>query len=185
MSGAAERANFQSFAKELCKLLNIDEPEPAFAEAGTNRYCFEYPVKIHENDGSVSQGFIDLYKRDCFVMEAKQGSDQEAEDQLALFGGKSKVTRKGTAVRGTKRWSAAMQKARLQAERYAKATDGKGWPPFIIVVDVGHCFEIYSDFSLSGKSYAQFPDAQTFRISLDQLRDPTIRSRLAARGHLE
>lgn len=123
-SGAAERANFQSFAKELCKLLSIDEPEPAFAEAGANRYCFEYPVKIHENDGIVSQGFIDLYKRDCFVMEAKQGSDQESEDQLALFGGESKVTRKGTAVRGTKRWSAAMQKARLQAERYAKASDG-------------------------------------------------------------
>ena len=172
---AGERSHFQKFAIELFDILGVGSTSERF----TDGYNFDFPVKIHENDGSVSQGFIDLYKRDCFVMEAKQGSDQETEDQLALFGGESKTTRKGTAVRGTKRWSAAMQKARLQAERYAKASDGKGWPPFIIVVDVGHCFEIYADFSLSGKSYAQFPDAQTFRISLDQLRDAAIRSRLA------
>jgi len=32
-SGAAERANFQLFASELCQLLRVDQPEPARADA--------------------------------------------------------------------------------------------------------------------------------------------------------
>ena len=72
-----------------------------------------------------------------------------------------------------------MQRARGQAERYAKALPvDHGWPPFLIIVDVGHCFELYADFSLTGKNYSQFPDAQGFRIPLDDLRDPEIRERL-------
>ena len=46
-------------------------------------------------------------------MEAKQGSDQQLEEQLALFGGIETQTRKGAAVRGTRNWSIAMQGARL------------------------------------------------------------------------
>jgi hypothetical protein len=112
-------------------------------------------------------------------MEAKQGSDQQFEEQLALFGGSDIQTRKGAAVRGTKNWSIAMQGARGQAERYAKALPiDHGWPPFLIIVDVGHCFELYADFSRTGKSYSQFPDAQSFRIPLDGLRDPKIREQL-------
>ena len=72
-----------------------------------------------------------------------------------------------------------MQRARGQAELYAKALPVEhGWPPFLIIVDVGHCFELYADFSRTGKSYSQFPDAQSFRIPLDGLRDPEIRERL-------
>ena len=112
-------------------------------------------------------------------MEAKQGSDQQLEEQLALFGGMEFQTRKGAAVRGTRNWSIAMQGARGQAERYAKALPvDHGWPPFLIIVDVGHCFELYADFSRTGKNYSQFPDAQSFRIPLDGLRDPKIRERL-------
>jgi hypothetical protein len=176
-SGAAERANFQSFAYELCEVLGIDRPEPARPDAAHNRYTFEHPVTFRNPDGSTSTGFIDLYRRNCFVMEAKQGSDAQFEEQLALFGGAGAPTRKGTAVRGTKNWTAAMQRARGQAERYAKALPvDHGWPPFLIVVDVGHCFELYADFSLTGKSYSQFPDAQSSRIQLDSLRDPAIRA---------
>jgi hypothetical protein len=112
-------------------------------------------------------------------MEAKQGSDQQLEEQLALFGGIETQTRKGAAVRGTRNWSIAMQGARGQAERYAKALPvDHGWPPFLIIVDVGHCFELYADFSRTGKSYSQFPDAQSFRIPLDGLRDERVRERL-------
>jgi hypothetical protein len=65
-----------------------------------------------------------------------------------------------------------MQRARGQAERYAKALPE--WPPFLVIVDVGHCFELYADLSLTGKNYSQFPDAQSFRIALDGLHDPKI-----------
>jgi len=179
-SGAAERANFQPFAYELCDLLGVDRPDPTVTDPSVNRYGFEYPVTFNNHDGTHSTGRIDLYKRGSFVMEAKQGSDQQAESQLALFGGEDRTARRGTAVRGTKTWTAAMQRARGQAERYAKALPvDHGWPPFLIVVDVGHCFELYADFSLTGKSYSQFPDAQNFRIKLEALRDPEIRDRLA------
>ena len=61
--------------------------------------------------------------------------------------------------------------ARRQAEDYAKALPlAEGWPPFLIVCDVGHCFEIYADFSGQGKNYAQFPDRQGFRIYLEDLK---------------
>jgi hypothetical protein len=64
-----------------------------------------------------------------------------------------------------------MLKARGQAEGYAKDLPVEhGWPPFLVVVDVGYCFEIYADFSLSGKNYSPYPDAQSFRISLDELK---------------
>ena len=73
-----------------------------------------------------------------------------------------------------------MLNARRQAEDYARdlPTD-HGWPPFILVCDVGHVIEIYADFSGQGKNYAQFPDRQSFRIYLEDLRNPDIRQRLA------
>jgi hypothetical protein len=54
-----------------------------------------------------------------------------------------------------------------------------GWPPFILVCDVGHVIETYADFSGQGKNYAQFPDRQSFRIYLEDLRRLDIRERLA------
>ena len=50
--------------------------------------------------------------------------------------------------------------------------------PDLIIVDVGHCFELYADFSRTGKSYSQFPDAQGFRVPLAGLRDPEVRALL-------
>jgi hypothetical protein len=50
----------------------------------------------------------------------------------------------------------------------------------VVVVDVGHTFELYADFSRLGKTYSQFPDAQSYRIALKDLSDEKIRQRLAA-----
>src|ERR1019366_10570263 len=41
------------------------------------------------------------------------------------------------------------------------------WPPFLVIVDVGHCIELWSDFSRQGKNYTPFPDRNRFRIFLD------------------
>jgi hypothetical protein len=35
---------------------------------------------------------------------------------------------------------------------------GEPYPPFLLVVDVGHAIEIRADFSLTGRSYLPFPD---------------------------
>ncbi|MCU1252126.1 MAG: hypothetical protein JWQ49_5155 [Edaphobacter sp.] len=74
-----------------------------------------------------------------------------------------------------------MLAARGQAERYAKALPAtEGWPPFLIVVDVGHSIELYADFSLTGKAYLPFPDPLSFRILIHELEQETLRKRLSA-----
>ena len=74
-----------------------------------------------------------------------------------------------------------MRKAKRQAEDYARALPKEhGWPPFLLVVDVGYVFEVYADFSGQGKNYAQFPDRAGYSIPLAGLRDPAIRARLRA-----
>ena len=54
-----------------------------------------------------------------------------------------------------------------QAKRYAEALPE--WPPFLIICDVGYCFDVYADFSGTGKNYSPFPDPVSFRIPLQEL----------------
>lgn len=177
-SGAAERANYVSFLNELCDLLEVPRPDPALPDDEQNAYVFERAVTFQNGDGTTSQGRIDLYKRSCFVLEAKQGSERN-KDGSNLFGEKPKKTRKGTATRGTKRWDDAMLAARGQAENYARALpQSEGWPPFIIVVDVGYSIELFSDFSRSGRTYIPFPDARSHRIFIKDLAGEELRERL-------
>src|SRR6185295_6376019 len=78
-------------------------------------------------------------------------------------------------------WDVLMMNARRQAEEYAKALPlTHGWPPFLLVCDVGHCIEVYADFTGQGKNYTQFPDRQSFRIYLEDLRKEELRDRLNA-----
>ena len=177
-SEAAERANCQPFLAELCDLIGVPKPEPTKADNTQNAYVFERDVTFHNQDGTTSPGRIDLYKRGCYVLEAKQGSEQLVnadEFQLAA----PKKTKKGTAVRGTKGWDDAMVKARGQAEQYARALPhDEGWPPFLIVVDVGHSIELFADFTKSGRTYLPFPDPGSFRIPLEKLADIEQREKL-------
>jgi len=70
-SAASERANCQPFLKELCQLIGAPEPDAATSVPENDAYRFERPVTFHHPDGHTSSGFIDLYKRNCFVLEAK------------------------------------------------------------------------------------------------------------------
>lgn len=187
LTGGSELANTQSFVNGLCALIGVDPPKGSRTDDTHNDYVFERRVFQKEPDGTESFGRIDAYKRHCFVLEAKQGSDadRKAADKgdadLDIFGQTAAARfKRGTAKRGTPTWSKAMVEARGQAERYAKALPiDHGWPPFLLITDVGHCIDVYADFSGTGKQYTQFPDAARFRISLDDLRDEDVRTRLA------
>ena len=133
--------------------------------------------------GPKSRGRIDLYKSGCFVLEAKQGGDRisnKAKDQLALLTEKDAPrVRLGHGPRGTATWDDTMLKARNQADGYARAVSKEdGWPPFLMIVDVGHVIELYADFSRAGQGYNQFPDGNRYRIKLEDLRDQEIRDLL-------
>ena len=126
-SGAAERANCQPFLSELCDLIGVPRPEPTKPDVAENAYVFERDVTFQNVDGSTSIGRIDLYRRGCFVLEAKQGSEQtEADDTLKLSAAPKKKTKCGTAIRGTKGFRFdGMVKARGQAEQYASPAEGR------------------------------------------------------------
>ncbi len=55
-SGAAERANFQSFVNELCDLLGVSRPRPARDDDARNEYVFERTVTFHNPDGTTPSG---------------------------------------------------------------------------------------------------------------------------------
>jgi len=187
-TGGSELANTQSFINGLCHLIGVAPPNGSRTDDAHNDYVFERRVFQDNGDGTASFGRIDLYKRDAFILEAKQGSDADraaagrGEDDLDLFGQTASARlKRGTARRGTPGWVKAMVQAKGQAERYAKALPADhGWPPFLLIADIGHCIEVHADFTGTGKAYAQFPDRARYRIMLDDLRDPEVRQRLAA-----
>jgi hypothetical protein len=164
-------------------VLGVTRPDPASATTELNDYVFERAVQEPDIEGGVSHRRIDLYKRGCFVLEAKQsrqkGGKKEVLGQPDLFG-RPEPPKRG--ARGASRaWDVLMMNARRQAEGYTRALPvAHGWPPFILVCDVGHVLEVYADFSGQGKNYAQFPDRQSFRIYLEDLRQAEVRERLAS-----
>jgi hypothetical protein len=185
--GGAERANFPLFLTELCALLDLPPPDPAHGTHERNDYVFERAVTFHHPDGTTRPGRIDLYRRGCFVLEAKQsrergGAKHEAQtadrvgEQPGLPGIPAAPRGRRSAHRG---WDVLMRNARVQAENYARALPAShGWPPFILTVDVGQAIELFADFSGQGKDYRQFPDRGGYRIYLDDLRDAGVRARL-------
>jgi hypothetical protein len=185
ITGGSELANTQSFVNGLAALIGVAPPKGSQRDNAQNDYVFERTVFQDNGDGTTSFGRLDAYKRDCFVLEAKQGTDADREAAKrgeADFFGKpaTEKLKQGTAKRGTPGWASAMLKAKGQAERYAKALPIEhGWPPFLLTTDVGHCIDVYADFSGTGKQYTQFPDAARFRIKLEDLRDEAVRARLA------
>lgn len=180
-SGAAERANYQLFLSELCDLIGVARPDPTKPDDSSNAYVFERNVTFHHPDGTTSTGRIDLYKRGCYVLEAKQGVEKrEAAEALAdATKAKAKAAKKGHAQRGSTAWDDAMLKARGQAEQYARALPAsEGRPPLLIVVDVGHSIELYSEFTRTGGTYVPFPDPRSHRILLARLSEADVRETL-------
>lgn len=178
--GGAERANYQMFLSELCEVIGAPHPDPASAEREHNDYVFERAVRRRASDEIISSKRIDLYKKGCFILEAKQsrlpGAKNAIPGQLSLLNDEPEHLGRRSAARG---WDVMMQNARLQAENYVSLLDASHVaPPFIITCDVGHAFEIFADFSGSGRAYSQFPDRKGFRIYLEDLRRKETRELL-------
>lgn len=155
----AELADFQSFLLEMCDVLELPKPDPKSDSTKDAAYIFERPVDSFTSEGArkKSKNRIDLYRRDCFVMEGKQS---------------------GKKI-GSQGWNSAMQKAKNQADNYIRSlpTD-EGRPPFIVVVDVGNGIQLYSEFSRSGGIYVPFPDPSHYLIKLEDLGITEIQKRL-------
>jgi hypothetical protein len=127
---------------------------------------FERPLTLHHDDGTTRPRRVDCYRRGAFVWESKK---LDPGAQAATTG----KTRKS--------FDTALIQAKNQAEGYVRMLPAsEGRPPFVVVVDVGHVFELYAEFSRSGGQYTAYPDIRTHRIRLADLHDPAIRARLRA-----
>jgi hypothetical protein len=180
-SGGAERANYGLFLQDLCDLLQVPRPDPTTDDPAQDQYVLERAVQF--NDGpKKSTGRIDLYKRGCFVLETKQGTDtpdQQQKQERAELGLDPAKRRKGHAVRGSAKWAEMMQAARQQALGYVRALPPEEPRPlFVLVADVGFCLDVYSNFAGVGDSFVPFPDQTRFRLRLDALADEGTRAML-------
>ncbi len=182
-SGGSEMANAQLFVERLARAIGVEAPAMAREENRLNDYVFERAVIFHHPGGTTSNGRIDCYKRDCFILEAKQSAKREkarASEQLELVGVETKQ-KLGHAKRGSKSWDKVMIAAKKQAEDYARALpQNHDYPPFLLIVDVGNVIEVYADFSGQGRNYAHFPDRQRYRLTMDDLLEETVQERLRA-----
>ena len=102
-----ERAQAQSFIIELCQLMGVALPHDG-------EYTFEYSMK-----GAKATDFADLYKRSCFVLEAKQSRAKgqkkaiPGQEDLLIIDAVEKAGAEGRT------WDVLMENARQQAIRYA------------------------------------------------------------------
>jgi len=179
-SGGSEMATAQSFAIDLTDLLGVPRPHVSDKDGDFLDYRFERPV-TETHTGRKKNRRIDLYKKGHFILEAKQFVSPESKDKdtLEMFLAVDTPKQSGHGTRGTSKFDDTMMKARNQADNYARAVSRKdGWPPFLMVVDVGHVIELYADFSRQGQGYNQFPDGNRYRIKLEDLRNEETRDLL-------
>ncbi|MBK8793935.1 MAG: hypothetical protein IPN59_12555 [Holophaga sp.] len=155
-SAGNERANFQSFLRDFCAVLDLPVPEP---KNPTSTHCFEKDLKLTHLDGTTTTGSIDCYREGCFVLEAKQGSTAEAT---------------GSAPRrGTRAYDRYMEAAFGQAVNYARNLPQR--PPFVITCDIGYAFHVWDGFS---GAYGGYGARRSY--TMEDLRDPKVQERFKA-----
>lgn len=142
--GGAERANYQMFLLDLCDVLGVARPDVASADRAHNDYVFERAVRPRDSAETTAPKRIDLYKKGCFILEAKQsrlpGKKNAIPGQTALALDEPEQLGRRSVAKG---WDVMMQNARRQGEGYVFLLDADHpAPPFLIVCDVGHCFEL-------------------------------------------
>jgi hypothetical protein len=165
-SSGNERANYQLFFAELCDALGVERPLDKGRVPG-DPYCFDKDVKIFHPSGKVTPGFIDFYKADHFVIEAKQGGTSSG---------------KGTAKRGTATYLKEMEKAFVQAVAYTRSLESK--PPFVLTCDIGDHFELWQGFNEDYGGYgareeiplAHLRKKEVFDLFVDIFSDPQKRN---------
>src|SRR5688572_24836858 len=63
---ASERANKDSYLKELCRVLGVPEPDGKTGDAQRDRYVFEADAVVYDEEGKRHVGKMDLYRRGHF-----------------------------------------------------------------------------------------------------------------------
>lgn len=154
-----ERSNYAAFLSDFAHVMGVPTPGPGGTQS-LGDYQFDGPVAGGSEGGNT--GFIDLYKRGHFILEAKQSKVCEIPSLPGLD--------THPAPEQGSRYDELMRRAFRQARRYAVNLPGDHpWPPFILVLDVGRAFELYFDYAGNGRDYRFFPDRASYRIPISAL----------------
>jgi len=172
-SSGHERANKDSFFRDLCDALGVERP-PAKGKIPGDPYCFEKDIKIPHPSGKITTGSADFYKAGHFLIEAKQGGETSG---------------KGTAKRGTATYKKEMEKAFVQALSYTRHLEAN--VPFLLTCDIGSHFELWLGFSGDYGGYGarrtipleELQQEDTFDLFVDIFTEPQKRNpeKIAAR----
>jgi hypothetical protein len=172
-SSGHERANKDSFFRDLCDALGVERP-PAKGKIPGDPYCFEKDIKIPHPSGKITTGSADFYKAGHFLIEAKQGGETSG---------------KGTAKRGTATYKKEMEKAFVQALSYTRHLEAN--VPFLLTCDIGSHFELWLGFSGDYGGYGarrtipleELQQEDTFDLFVDIFTEPHKRNpeKIAAR----
>lgn len=175
-TGGAERANLPVFIGDLCAALDLPRDFDPAEKGVLHAYQYDGPVPGGSFRSLKATGFVDLYRRGRFVLEAKQSYIPDANKaRPELYD----LPPASTPAGGARGYDRLMRDARLQAENYARyLPSGEPRAPFLLVCDIGRAFEVYFDFAGNGRGYDAFPDARGHRIELARLREPEMRHRL-------
>lgn len=172
--GGAERANAAMYTVEMLQALGLPAPDPAYATTRHNDYVFERAVRPTFEAGPPRR--IDLYKRGCFLMEHKQ-SRMPGQSKALPFGDQLDLP----PPKAASTWDTLFRNARAQAFAYVGMLPSDHVsPPFVIICDVARSFEVWADFSGTGRGYAPFPDRRRHRFTHADLIKPEIQARLKA-----
>jgi hypothetical protein len=114
---AGERANYQLYLSDLADALGVARPQPR-----GSGYEFEYPLPVMDRStGKGKKNFVDLYRVDHFVLEAKdKGGDGAGE--------------------------MALRAAYAQAKHYTVDLPHAP-PPYFMVLDVGRTLLVWDRWS--------------------------------------
>lgn len=109
---AGERANYQLFLLDLADALGVSRPMPR-----GSRYEFEYALPTATEKGKQAKNFIDLYRQDHFLLEAKDAGGEGMGERALL-------------------------KAYSQAKHYTVDIPHAP-PPYLMVLDVGRMLLVW------------------------------------------
>jgi hypothetical protein len=144
-SGGSERGTYQTFINRLCEGLGLPPPDMNKEDRALNDYVYERRVTFNHADGSSTSGFMDCYKRDCYILEAKQSPRRMRQPKQADSNQQSlPMDLKAKTTKPTpKGWDQLMLAAPKQAEDYARALPvDHGHPPFLLIIDIGNLIEV-------------------------------------------
>jgi hypothetical protein len=146
----SEMSGGQTFIIQLCRVLGV--PAPNDHIVGDPDYAFERYLRFRGEGPSQRRMRADCYRRGAFVLETKASASSSGQLERD------------------------MEKGLRQAKVYADRLERR--PPFLVIVNVGRSIELWSSFGSDRGPYAPFPDAESHRIALEDLRRPDIRDRL-------